>query len=59
VEYVESLKKKVEGYLMQLEHVKTENIELRSKIAAGEKVLNSVSGELQIAREETEKVTIP
>jgi hypothetical protein len=55
---VESLKKKEQGYLAQLQHLRTENSELRSKIDAGEKFLKSVSDELLMARAETEKVTM-
>jgi hypothetical protein len=55
---VDSLKEKEQDYLTQLQHAKTENVELLSKIDAGEKFLKSVSDELLMARAETEKVTI-
>ncbi len=56
--HVESLKKKEQGCLTQLQKEKSENIELRSKIDAGEKFLKSVSDEILMSKAETEKVTI-
>ena len=56
-ENLESLQKKEQDYLTQLQQAKSENIELRSKLDAGEMLLKSISDELLMARAETEKVT--